>query len=374
MGATFYAVLLAFVGLLLSAGGTRLLIHIAPKLGLVDEPGGRKSHAGVIPLVGGISIFIALLLCSFLFKFSGAQAYCLFALSLVIAIGLWDDVAEISPRLKFAVQIVASAVMIWGAGVELTSVGNLFGVRAIGLWIFSLPMTVFAVVGVVNAVNMMDGIDGLAGSITAVAFAWFAAVAWESGLMSQFQLAIVMFGAIAGFLLFNLRFPWQRRARVFLGDAGSLMIGFALAWFAVDLTQGQGRTFPPIAALWIVVLPLVDCVSLMTRRLRARKSPFVADRHHIHHYLEARGFTHGQTLGTLVGISAVCGGVGYFGWRLNVPEPALFAVFASGFFIYHAWIQRAWRKIEKIQSTAAAERTHSHAPIADDEQDSPSPA
>jgi UDP-GlcNAc:undecaprenyl-phosphate GlcNAc-1-phosphate transferase len=116
-----------------------------------------------------------------------------------------------------------------------------------------------------------------------VAFAWYAGVAADSGLEIQFKIAVIFCGAIAGFLLFNLRFPWQRQARVFLGDAGSLMIGFALGWFAIDLTQGPGRTFPPIAALWILLLPLVDCVSLMTRRLRSGKSPVVADRRHIHH-------------------------------------------------------------------------------------------
>src|SRR4051812_10439678 len=343
------AVLIVVLGLLLSAVAARVLMRMAPTLGLVDVPGGRKNHHNVIPLVGGLSIFIALLICAAVLRFSGPQAYCLFAISLVIAIGMWDDVAEISPRIKFAVQIVASAVMIWGAGIELKSVGDLLGMRAIGLWIFSIPMTIFAVVGVVNAVNMMDGIDGLAGSLAFVAFAWYAAVSLQSGLLPQFQLALVLCGAIGGFLLFNLRFPWQPRAKVFLGDAGSLMIGFALAWFAVDLTQGEGRTFPPIAALWVLLLPLADCVSLMTRRLMKRKSPFVADRHHIHHYLEARGFTHGQTLATLVSISAIFGAIGYLGWYFKVPEKYLFVPFFFGFFGYHVWIQRAWAKIEAAQ-------------------------
>src|SRR3954453_3884987 len=108
-------ILVAIIGLLLSAAAVCLLMRIAPTLGLVDVPGGRKNHHNVIPLVGGLSIFIALLICAAVLRFSGPQAYCLFAISLVIAIGMWDDVAEISPRIKFAVQIVASAVMIWGA-------------------------------------------------------------------------------------------------------------------------------------------------------------------------------------------------------------------------------------------------------------------
>ncbi|MGZ5584539.1 MAG: MraY family glycosyltransferase, partial [Usitatibacter sp.] len=170
------------------------------------------------------------------------------------------------------------------------------------------------------------------------------------------RIALIFCGAIAGFLLFNLRFPGQRQARVFLGDAGSLMIGFALGWFAIDLTQGEGRTFPPIAALWVLLLPIADCVSLMTRRLRSRRSPFVADSHHIHHYLLARGFTHGQTLATLVAMSALFGAVGYFAWRIGVPEPVLFWIFFVGFFTYHFWIQNAWKALEASNPAAAAGR------------------
>jgi UDP-GlcNAc:undecaprenyl-phosphate GlcNAc-1-phosphate transferase len=346
------AIAVVVLGLALSALAVGLLIRAAPSLRLVDVPGGRKVHHTVVPLVGGLAIFITLLFCSAALHFAGPMAYCIFALSLVIAIGLWDDVSEISPRIKFAVQIIATAVMIWGADIQLRSVGDLIGVRSIGLWIFAMPMTVFAVVGVVNSVNMLDGSDGLAGSITLVAFGWYAAVSYNQDLIPQFQLALVMCGAIAGFLLFNLRFPWQPRAKVFLGDAGSLMIGFALAWFAIDLTQGEGRTFPPIAALWVLLLPLADCVSLMTRRLAKRKSPFVADRHHIHHYLEARGFTHGQSLAIMVSVSSIFGAVGYIGWRLGVAEKHLFIPFFAGFFAYHWWIQRAWAKLEAAQPLA----------------------
>jgi UDP-GlcNAc:undecaprenyl-phosphate GlcNAc-1-phosphate transferase len=331
---------------IISAAAIVVFSHIAPALGIIDVPGGRKGHSHPVPLVGGLAIFLALLVVATAGGLAVQVAYFLFALSIIIAVGLWDDVTELSPRLKFLVQVAASAIMITGAGVELRNVGDLFGWRSIGLSLFAIPMTVFAVVGVVNSINMMDGIDGLAGSISFVALAWYAAAAHASGLNAQFHLAIILCAAIAGFLIFNLRFPWQRHARVFLGDAGSLMIGFALGWFAIDLSQGVARTFPPISALWVLLLPLADCVSLMTRRLMAHRNPFVADRHHIHHYLLARGFTHGQTLGILVACSAAFGGVGYFGWRLGVPEPLLFWPFFFGFFTYHFWITKAWRKID----------------------------
>lgn len=345
------------IAFLAGTGATIILARAAVALRLVDHPGGRKAHARPVPLVGGLAIFLALLGAAVAVGIASSAGYFLFALSIVIAVGLWDDVAEIRPRVKFVIQIIASCLMIWGAGVQLNSVGDLLGWRSIGLWIFAIPLTIFAIVGVVNALNMMDGLDGLGGSIAFIAFAWYALVAVNSGLEVQLKTALMFCGAIAGFLLFNLRFPWQPHARVFLGDAGSLMIGFALGWFAIDLTQGSGRTFPPIAALWVLLLPLADCVSLMTRRVGAGRSPFVADRHHIHHYLLACGFTHGQTLGILVGLSALFGAVGFFGWHLEIPEPFLFWPFFFGFFAYHFWIKRAWKSVdERIEASVIAKR------------------
>jgi len=343
---------LILASLVLSAAVVVLLSRLAPRLGLVDVPGGRKAHARTVPLVGGIAVYATLLMAAAVVPV--AVSWFLFALSLVIAIGFWDDVTEVRPRLKLFIEIAASAVMIWGADVQLRTVGDLLGWHPIGLWILTVPMTMFAVVGVVNAFNMMDGLDGLGGSIALIALAWYAAVAQLSGLDGQFQTAIILCGAMAGFLLFNLRFPWQSHARVFLGDAGSLMIGFALGWFAIDLTQGVGRTFPPIAALWVLLLPLADCVSIMTRRIRAGLNPFAADRHHIHHYLAARGFTPNQVVTILAVISAIFGAVGFAGWRLGWPESLLFWPFFFGYFAYHAWIQRAWKKVESPAEVSSA--------------------
>ncbi len=338
-----------------SAAAVLLLSRLAPALGIVDHPGGRKAHANSTPLVGGLAIFIALLSTTWAMDLAPRVGYFLFALSIVIAVGFWDDVTEIRPRVKFSIQIVASAIMIWGAGIELSTVGDLIGWRSIGLSVFAVPLTMFAIVGVANSVNMMDGLDGLAGSVSLVALVWYALVAAQSGLEFQSVAAFVLCGAIAGFLVFNLRFPWQKQARAFLGDAGSLMLGFALGWYAIDVTQGPGRSFPPIAALWVLLLPLADCVSLMVRRLRAGRSPFVADRRHIHHYLLARGFTPSQVVAILVGISVLLGAVGYFAWVLKLPEAVLFYPFFFGFFAYHAWIQREWEKVERREAGEPSE-------------------
>jgi UDP-GlcNAc:undecaprenyl-phosphate GlcNAc-1-phosphate transferase len=217
--------------------------------------------------------------------------------------------------------------------------------------VLAAPLTVFAVVGLINSVNMIDGMDGLAGSVALVALGWYGAAAMLSGLESQAIMAWLLCGAVAGFLALNLRLPWQPRARVFLGDAGSTLLGFTLAWFAIDLTQGPFRTMPPIAALWVVLLPLADTVSLMARRRARGQSAFHADREHIHHFLLAKGFSVSQSLAILVGVSTLFGAIGVLGWRLGVPEPVQFYAFAGLFFGYHGWIKRSWAGLPARGST-----------------------
>ena len=325
---------------------TGVLARLAPTLGLVDRPGGRKDHAAPVPVVGGIALVITLLCAVFCVDRTPVPPAFLAAASILVIVSVWDDWKELHHVPRFLAQIAAVLVMIYGAGIELRSVGDLLGWRPIGLSVFVVPMTVFAVVGVINAVNMIDGMDGLAGSTSMVSLAWYGVAATLLGRPDLANLAWLLCGGLAGFLLFNLRFPWQPRAKVFLGDAGSTLLGFALAWFAIDLSQGSAaRTLPPIAALWVVLLPLADTVSLMARRRSRGKSPFHPDREHIHHFLLAHGFTVSGALLILVGVSVVFGAVGVIGWRVGVPQPVLFGVFFFGFFAYHYAIKRAWARL-----------------------------
>ena len=340
--------LLALALTALGAGAvmTAVLARLAPALELLDAPDGRKDHAHPVPVVGGLAIFASAWGTIALHGVAPEAAYLFAALSLVIAVGLWDDAVCIAPWVKLAIQVLASLVMVAGAGVILRTVGDLIGWRPIGLAALAVPMTVFATVGVINSFNMIDGLDGLCGSLALVAFGWYAAAAAAGGQPALLPAALAFCGATAGFLMFNLRTPWQPRARAFLGDAGSLMLGFALAWLAIDLTQRGGGAFYPIAALWVVLVPLADCVSVMARRLERGQNPFVADRRHIHHYLLRRGLAPHRVLAILVAISTLCGAVGFFGWYLRAPESVLFWPFFFGFFAYHRWIKGAWTRLE----------------------------
>ena len=326
---------------------TSFLIRIAPGLGLMDMPGGRKNHERSTPLVGGIGIAAAVLLA--LAAIAPAYAVPLAAaVTLIVALGICDDLIELKPSIRFLVETGACLLVILAGGIVLRTVGNLGGWGPIGMWHLTVAMTAFAVIGVVNAINMADGIDGHVAGIGLAAFGAYALAAREMGMWDEYRLLVVLCGSTAAFAVFNARFPWNRQARAFLGDAGSMLTGFLLGIFAVQLTAGNGsptaglRTLPPIAALWVVVLPLCDCISLMVRRRREGRSMFAADRQHFHHYLLARGCGIGQASLIAFCLNAACAAIGIGGWLLGWPEPLLFGAFVVLFVCYHRHMRHAF--------------------------------
>jgi UDP-GlcNAc:undecaprenyl-phosphate/decaprenyl-phosphate GlcNAc-1-phosphate transferase len=338
--------LLGLIAALLGTGFAIVFLRkLAAPLGLIDRPGGRKQHDLPIPLVGGLAMFAALVGTVIALGMGISAGYFLLALAVIVVVGVLDDMNDLKLVPKFAGQVVACLIMILGAGVQLKTVGNLIGFGHIGLSLLSIPLSIFAVVGVINAVNMVDGMDGLAGSLSLIAVVAYAAVAALSGLEGQYSVLVILAGALVGYLYFNLRYSTQPRAAVFMGDAGSMLLGFVLAWFAIDLTQGPGRTFPPICALWVVLLPVADTVSLAARRLAKGKSPFAADREHIHHLLCVAGLSYGQTVLALLLVSVLFAAVGIAGWLWGVPEPVLFWVFFVLFFAYHFAVKAVWKKL-----------------------------
>ena len=330
-----------------------MLIVLAPRIGLVDHPGGRKQHRKQTPLVGGLAIATTLLFALVILRPTGAVPM-IIAASILLVVGIADDLVEVSPLPKFILQAGACLVMYFMAHVELRTVGNLVGMGSIGLWWFSVPMTIVAVIGVINAINMADGMDGHAGVVGAIAFAAFAIVARASGLWDQYHVLLILLGATCAFLMMNFRSPFLSEARTFLGDTGSMLLGLMVGWFAIDLTQGPGRTFPAICALWIVILPLCDCVSLMIRRKRAKGSMFVADRQHLHHYLLNRGLSVSQASYVAALLHVACAAVGILAWLIRVPEWIMFVAFVVLFVAYHVNMTNVFKSMPQGGPKAAS--------------------
>lgn len=280
-----------------------LLLPLAARLGLVDRPGGRKVHARATPVIGGLAmasgVTAALIVPGFvppvLAAFSAAAGLLMF-------VGTLDDLYDIRWHWRIMAQVVATLIMIYWGGVRVETIGMIFSHEPVQLGLLSVPFTVFATVSVINAVNMCDGVDGLAGTLSFLALGMLAAAAGYAGNTTLVAALLPMLGAIAAFLMFNLRLPWQREARVFMGNGGSAFLGFTIIWVAFRLTQNSAHPVSPVLAPWLMAAPLVDTVVLFVRRIAGGKSPFAADTEHLHHLLLAAGFTPGQLV---VGLSAL---------------------------------------------------------------------
>lgn len=214
-------------------------------------------------------------------------------------------------------------------------------------------MTIFAVVGFINAINMIDGLDGLAGSISLVALAWFGVAAVALGLSGETLLVLILGCVLLGFLVFNFRHAWRPRAAVFLGDAGSMMLGLSLAFIAIDLSQQPTVQLSPIAVLWIFALPAIDTLSLLVRRAMSGKGALSSDREHFHDLLHNAGLGVTATVLLMAGISALLGGIGIAGWLLGVPNEIMLLALAAPTLL-HTWFVLDGHK-RQFRLPAAAE-------------------
>jgi UDP-GlcNAc:undecaprenyl-phosphate GlcNAc-1-phosphate transferase len=305
----------------LSAVLVLALIPLARRIGMVDHPGGRKLHEQETPLVGGLAIFLAYLA---VIALSGGvpsgSLSLLAALLVAVAIGVVDDARDVTHRSKFVAQIGAALIIVSGTSVQITHFGDLLGFGPIALDKWSVLVTVVAIIGTMNAVNMIDGLDGLAGTVVLPPMLIFAALAHAHGDgRTAFEL-LALAGATAGFLAFNLRTPWRPRARVFMGDTGALVLGLLLAWYAMRLAGNPRGPVCPIVAVWILAVPLVDMSSVMLLRIFQGRSPFRADRQHIHYLLLDAGFSVSQVVAISAAASAGFGLAGVLLHESGAPE------------------------------------------------------
>ncbi len=339
------------IGFVVTVGLIHILRPLALRLGLVDQPDQRKLHKGEIPLTGGLAMFLGFLFAVLTLKAPLGDLRALFAgAAILIVVGVLDDFHELSTRVRFAAQIGAALLMVYWGGVVLYDMGALgiHGGMAV-LGVFSVPLTVFSAVGVINALNMSDGMDGEAGIFTLVALGSLAIITWLAGAEREFQIIMVLVSVVLGFLFYNLRLPGRKRALVFMGDAGSMFLGFMLTWFVVGLSQGEERIMTPVTALWILLLPLFDAVGIMFRRMFKGRSPFAADREHFHHLLLHAGYSVPHAL-LLILLLAICAAmVGLAGLFYGASEAWLFYSFLALFALYFIGMARSWKVMRLFQ-------------------------
>lgn len=351
MSISLFFGLCVFVSIVTIRIGMSLMGHF----GILDHPGGHKQHDISTPFTGGFGVFAVLIAAIYLTQhyFPGLSLHPLRSLALggaiLFATGLADDIWCLSFRTRFFVQGLVAMSMILMGGVEIQSLGELAFGNGIELGVWAVPFTVLATVGVINALNMVDGIDGISGSLSFISLGFVALVAGFAGNNLYLLLAIAVMGGVAGFLYFNLRHPFNSRARVFLGDNGSMLLGFVLAWLFIALSQGEQPAMTPVTALWLFGVPLMDTVGVMLRRLSMGKSPFRADRNHLHHLFIRAGFRVSDTVWIISLVQLGLGAIGIAGLMLAVPEYLMFALFLGIFGAYFSFTARPSRIVPVLR-------------------------
>lgn len=316
--------LLAFVGFFMTLALFWGLRPIANKIGLVDNPGGRKQHDGAIPLIGGLVIVLVFFVLGLIAQLHSAINFLplMGGVLFLLTVGVMDDKVHVQPWVRFVIQIWVSCYIVVFCGAEIENLGNLLGFGEIDLGYLAKPFSVICLVLLMNAINMFDGLDGLAGGFMAIVLGWLMLVYAQNGHDFHALSILFLLTPLCAFLFLNMRHPLREKASVFLGDAGSLSLGLLVGFFAISAAKGQGTEFilPPVAIIWFVGVPVIDAFSLFFVRLKKGGHPFEADRLHLHYKLVDRGFSPKNTVYILLGLSFVFCAIGYFAVVLDVPD------------------------------------------------------
>lgn len=334
-----------------------LLSPFAARLGLVDKPGGRKDHAAPTPVTGGLAIAVGTILPALVLTPATPPVIGLgIAAVILVVIGVLDDIYDIPWPIRVLAQTGAALAIVLVGDVRVANIGPVFGLGPLDLGYLSIPFTLLATVGLINALNMADGIDGLAGSLCVCALIMLVAASLYAGNADLAHGLTVITGAVVAYLAFNLRLPWRKRARIFLGNSGSAYLGLIIAWAVFRLTQNPVYPVTPVLAPFLIAPPLIDCLVLIVRRVLHKRSPFHADRTHAHHLMLDGGFSVTGVVVTLCGVSLALGLGVALALRADVPQPVLLALFGLltvGYFLFTRHPERAIAAYRKLTGKKA---------------------
>ncbi|MBL7905289.1 MAG: undecaprenyl/decaprenyl-phosphate alpha-N-acetylglucosaminyl 1-phosphate transferase [Bacteroidales bacterium] len=283
-----------------------VIINVARSKNLVDEPNHRTSHKGKVPTLGGIAIFMGFSIAILTFNTgldSVLSAYLIAGAVIIFFLGLKDDLLELSPLAKIYGQIIAALIVIVPGGIRLTDLHGFLGFNQIP-YLWSIAITVFVFVVIVNSFNLVDGIDGLAGGLAVVASVFLGEWFFKAGQTGLVIIAISLIGVLFAFLRYNLL---DSKYKIFMGDTGSLLLGFILSVMVIKFNEFNVEGHPlrslesaPSLSFAILMIPLFDTLRLFVVRLYRKCTPFAPDRAHMHHILLKLGFSHLNATYTLL--------------------------------------------------------------------------
>jgi len=301
-------VLLVLTSLLITYYTIPVIIRVARMKQLFDEPEDRSSHTTRVPTLGGVAIFASFIITISLYAQENFVDFDLLNASMVILffIGIKDDILMISPIKKLTAQVLSALMISIGSNVRIPQMFDILGFSEIPYW-FSIAITVFVFIIIINSFNLIDGVDGLSASVAIFASATFGLWFYLNGYTAMTLVSAALIGSLIAFLRYN----YSKSNKIFMGDTGSMLVGFIVALQAVEfisfndgvLINGtKGWITAPVLAISVLILPLIDTLRVFLIRIVNKKSPFSADRNHLHHRLEDLGLSHVKI--TLVMITA----------------------------------------------------------------------
>ena len=310
-----------------------LASSIAKKIHLVDisnEP--RKNHIGSIPLVGGIGVFMSLIYGAVVFGVNTFYLYVLGSLVPIMIVGIIDGIQGITvrPAYRLIAQIISSWLVIIFTDIYVKDLGNLFGLGDLYIGELGILFTIFCVVGISNAFNMLDGQDGLLGLVSFIIMFALLLLLYANGI--NYQWAQIVSISILVFLAFNLNI-FGRKRKIFLGDHGSIGLGYITAWSLIYLSQ-ETDYITPVSAIWFVLLPLTDALLTFASRLKSSRSIFQADRLHFHHRLSDKGFSNTVIILVSACITVIGCSIAIASNIFNISEYFLFYGYITLLFIF----------------------------------------
>lgn len=352
-----------------------VMIPVARTVGLTDKPCLRKVHCGEVPLTGGLSIYITVFIVwCFGVSFSGVLLATMLATSIIVATGILDDRFDLPVLTRIIVQIIASGILVVGAGIEISSLGNLLNMGDIALKAFSVPFTILAIMVAMNAYNMIDGIDGLLGSVALVTLSGILLLSAIYGHPEALFFSFVAVFTLVPFLYRNLQREGSRIDKIFMGDAGSMFIGLLSVWLiALIVHPEMGQKYMlkfnglpflndareavrPVTALWLVTIPLMDMVGIMVRRIIKGQNPARPDRNHLHHIFMRAGFTSREALAIIFLASCFWATVGITLEYLKVPDIIILGLYFGVFVLYLLCLRYSWRLVVGVRKLRKIEK------------------
>ena len=299
---------------------TPLLKKNAEKLGAIDVPDARKVHQRVMPRIGGLAIYLGFLISVLVvFPITNELLGLLAGSTIIMLFGIADDIRGVSPKVKLLGQIIAAGIVVM-AGISVEFITNPFanimgGGAMIPLGVFAIPVTIFWIVGVTNAINLIDGLDGLAAGTSAIAAVTMAVIAVLEGHVMVAIMAAILAASIFGFLKYNFH-----PAEIFMGDSGSLFLGFSLSTLAIMGLTKSATVISVFVPILILGIPIFDTFFAVVRRYLQGKPIFQADKGHLHHRLLDMGLSHKQTVIAIYFVNFTLGGSAVLLTRLTSEQ------------------------------------------------------